>query len=242
MSEIHFEPLQPKVVLGVAAHPDDLDFSASGTIAKFIREGAKAYYLILTDGGAGSEDRDMTAEKLKEIRQAEQRNAGNVLGLTDVFFCEYKDGTLQNSLEVKREAVRVIRTVRPDVVVSMDPSVLYSAQLGFINHPDHRAAGQAALDAVFPLARDHMSFPELLDEGLEPHKTKTVLLMNFNEHNYAVDISETLDIKFNALAEHKSQIPNLAEVKDRFTKRSASVGAPYGYKYAEPFVRIDIRG
>lgn len=242
MSKIHFDPLQPNVVLGVAAHPDDLDFSASGTFAKFVQRGAKAYYLILTDGGAGSEDRSMTSEQLQQIRQEEQRNAGKVLGLTDVFFCNHKDGTLQNTLEVKREVVRAIRTVRPDVVITMDPSVLYSADMGFINHPDHRAAGQAALDAAFPLARDHMSFPELLAEGLEPHKTKTMLLMNFNDHNFAVDISETLDLKFKALAEHTSQIPNLPEVKERFTQRSASIGAPYGFKHAEPFIRIDIRG
>jgi LmbE family N-acetylglucosaminyl deacetylase len=242
MSNLHFEALQPDVVLGVAAHPDDLDFSASGSMAKFIRNGAKAYYLILTDGGAGTEDRSITSEKLREIRQAEQRNAGKVLGLSDVYFCKFKDGTLQNTLEVKREVVRIIRKVRPEVVVTMDPSVLYSPQIGFINHPDHRAAGQAALDAVFPLARDHMSFPELLEEGLEPHKTKTILLMNLNEHNFAVDVSDTLDLKFKALAEHASQVPNLAEIKERFTQRAAQLGSPYGFRYAETFIRVDIHG
>ena len=242
MSEIHFDALHPKVVLGVAAHPDDLDFMASGTVAQFVQNGAKVYYLILTDGGAGSEDRSITSAELQTIRQEEQRNAGKVLGLADVYFCDFEDGTLQNSLEVKREVVRAIRRVKPDVVISVDPSVLYSPALGFINHPDHRAAGQAALDAVFPLARDHMSFPELLDEGLEPHKTKTVLLMNFNEHNFAVDISKTIDLKFKALAEHASQIPDLKEVKERFTCRAAEVGKEYGYTYAEPFMRIDIRG
>ena len=240
MSGTHFTDLHPKVVLGVAAHPDDLDFMASGTFAKYIQDGARAYYLILTDGGAGSEDRSMTSAQLMQIRQAEQRNAGKVLGLQDVFFCDFQDGALQNSLAVKKEVVRAIRTVRPDVVISIDPSVLYSAQFGFINHPDHRAAGQAALDAVFPLARDHMSFPELLDEGLEPHKTKTVLLMNMNEHNFAVDISKTIELKFKALAEHESQVPNLAAVKERFTARAAEVAKPYGFSYAETFMRIDI--
>ncbi len=240
MSEIHFEALQPKVVLGVAAHPDDLDFMASGTFAQFIKDGAKAYYLILTDGGSGSEDRSITSAELQKIRQKEQRNAGKVIGLQDVFFCNFKDGTLQNSLEVKREVVRVIRKVKPDVVISIDPSVLYSASYGFINHPDHRAAGQAALDAVFPLARDHMSFPELLKEGLEPHKTSTLLLMNFNEHNFTVDITKTLDLKFQALAEHTSQVPDIEAVKERFTARAAEVGKPYGFAYAETFMRIDI--
>jgi LmbE family N-acetylglucosaminyl deacetylase len=242
MGDLHFAELHPNVVLGVAAHPDDLDFSASGSIAKFVQDGAKAYYLILTDGGSGSEDRTMTSKRLQQIRQEEQNNAGKVMGLSEVFFCDFKDGTLQNTLEVKREVVRAIRKVRPDVVISMDPSVLYSPQAGFINHPDHRAAGQAALDAVFPLARDHMSFPELLQEGLEPHKTKTILLTNFNDHNFGVDISDTMDLKFKILAEHTSQVPNLAEIRERFTERAAELGKSYGYKQAETFMRIDIRG
>lgn len=241
MNETRFEPLHPKVVLGIAAHPDDLDFSASATFAKFIKEGAKAYYLILTDGGSGSEDRTMTRQKLQAIRQDEQRTAGKILGLTDVFFREFPDGALENTQDVKREVVRVIRQVKPDVVLTMDPSVLYSAQNGFINHPDHRAAGQAALDAVFPLARDHMSFPELLKEGYEPHKVKTTLLMNFNEHNFAVDVSGTLDLKFKALEAHASQVPDLEAVKARFTRWAAERGKKYGFEYAETFMRIDVR-
>lgn len=241
MSDIRSDDLHPRVVLGVAAHPDDLDFMASGTIAKFIQEGAKAYYLILTDGGAGSENRSVTSTQLKQIRQEEQRNAGKVLGLQDVIFCDFKDGTLQNSMEVKREVVRAIRKVRPDVVVSIDPSVLYSSKFGFINHPDHRAAGQAALDAVFPLARDHMSFPDLLEkEGLEPHKTKTILLMNMNEHNYVVDISDTIELKFQALAKHVSQVPDIEKIKERFSMRASSLGKSFGVPYAEAFVRVDL--
>lgn len=241
MSDAQFESIHPKVILGVAAHPDDLDFSASATFAKFIKEGAKAYYLILTDGGSGSEDRSMTRNKLQSIRQQEQRDAGKILGLTDVFFRDFPDGALVNSQDVKREVVRVIRQVKPDVVLTMDPSVLYSAQNGFINHPDHRAAGQAALDAVFPLARDHMSFPELLKAGYEPHKVKTMLLMNFNDHNFAVDIADTLDLKFKALEAHTSQVPDLDAVKARFTAWAAERGKMYGIEYAETFMRIDIR-
>jgi len=236
-----FDKLQPKVVLGVAAHPDDLDFGASGTMAKFVRSGADVYYLILTDGGSGTEDRKITPAQLTKIRHEEQRNAGKVLGLKDVYFCDYHDGALQNTLEVKREVVKIIRQVKPDVVVTMDPSVLYSADLGFINHPDHRAAGQAALDAVFPLARDHLAFPELLDEGYEPHKTQTVLLMNMERNNFAVDITDVLDTKFNALAKHASQVPtDLAGIKERFTERAAQAGKVYGYKYAETFMRVDV--
>lgn len=237
-----FTELKPSVVLGVAAHPDDLDFGSSGTMAKFARGGTDVYYLILTDGSCGSEDRTMKREVLRDMRRKEQRNAGKVVGLKDVFFCDFPDGTLQNSLEVKREVVKMIRKVKPDVVISMDPSLLYSARRGFINHPDHRAAGQAALDAVFPLARDHMSFPELLAEGYEPHKTKTMLLTNFDSSNYAVDITAMLDQKFQAIAAHVSQVPkDLTQMRTRFTEWAAIAGKPYGYKYAETFMRIDIR-
>jgi len=236
-----YNTLQPKVVLGVAAHPDDLDFSAGGTMAAFAQQGAKVYYLILTDGGKGSQDRSMKPEKLSELRRAEQRNAGKVIGLADVFFGDYPDGTLQNTMDVKRDVVRTIREVKPDVVVTMDPSVLYSTERGFINHPDHRAAGQAALDAVFPLARDHMSFPELLAEGYEPHEVRTVLLSNIERNNYAIDITDTLNKKFQILAEHVSQVPpNMEGLKERFTERAAQVGTVYGYQYAEPFMRIDV--
>ena len=199
------------------------------------------YYLILTDGGKGSEDRTMASEKLRDIRREEQRNAGKVLGLKDVFFCDYPDGTLENTLAVKRDVVKIIRKVKPDVLVAMDPSVLYSAQHGFINHPDHRAAGQAALDAAYPLARDHMSFPELLAEGYEPHKTKTVLLINFEAGNFAVDITPTIDTKIKALAAHASQVPaDLTTLRSHLLERAKAAGKPFGYDYAELFVRIDI--
>jgi LmbE family N-acetylglucosaminyl deacetylase len=237
-----FNELQPKVVLGVAAHPDDLDFGASGTMAKFAHSGADVYYLILTDGSCGSEDRTIRPEELRDMRRQEQRNAGKIVGLADVFFCDYPDGALENSREVKCDVVKIIRQVKPDVVVAMDPSMLYSAERGFINHPDHRAAGQAALDAVFPLARDHLSFPKLLADGYEPHKTKTMLLTNFDAHNYAVDITDFLDTKFQAIAAHVSQVPkDFKPMRALFTDWAEQAGRPYGYKYAEAFMRLDIR-
>lgn len=233
--------LRPKVVLGVAAHPDDLDFGAAGTLAAFAKQGAMVYYLILTDGGKGSQDRTMTPQKLCDLRRDEQRAAAKVVGAKGVFFCDHPDGCLENSLDVKREVVKIIRQTKPDVVITIDPSVLYAASIGFVNHPDHRAAGQAALDAVFPLARDHMSFPELLAAGYEPHKTKTMLLINVERNNFAVDITETIDIKFKALAEHVSQIPkDFAPLEQRFKTLAARAGKAHGYNYAEPFMRIDI--
>lgn len=241
MTEPIFQELKPSVVLGVAAHPDDLDFTAAGSMAAFAQAGAKVYYLILTDGGKGSDDPSMTSEKLRDLRRGEQRAAAKILDVADVFFCDYPDGALENTQEVKRDVVKIIRKVKPDVVVAMDPSVLYSAEHGSINHPDHRAAGQAALDAVFPLARDRLTFPELLQEGYEPHKTQTVLLANFNESNFAVNISETIELKFKAIAAHASQVPkDLAPLETRFRQWSAAAGAKYGYTNAESFVRIDV--
>ncbi len=236
-----FRELHPKVVLGVAAHPDDLDVIAAGTMAAFAHAGAEAYYLVLTDGAKGSDDPNVTPKKLRDIRRREQRAAAQLVGAKDVFFCDYPDGALENTQEVKRDVVRFMRQVKPDVVVAMDPSVLYVAELGIINHPDHRAAGQAALDAVYPLARDPLTFPELLQQGFAPHKTATILLANYGEGNFAVNISHTIDLKFEALKKHASQFPkDLAPLETRMRQWAATAGAPWGFQFAESFVRIDI--
>lgn len=235
-----FPALKPKIVLGVAAHPDDLEFGAAGSMAKFIADGAQGYYCILTNANKGSEDRAITLDQLRDTRREEQRQAGKILGLTDVFFGDYDDGCLGCDLDLKRDITRVIRTVRPDVVITMDPSLLYSAERGIINHPDHRAAGQAVLDAVYPLARDHLSFPELLEQGLEPHKTATLLLINFDTQNYRVDISDHLDTKLKALGAHASQLSNPEASFDMVRKWAEQTGGKIGARYAEGFVRIDI--
>lgn len=240
MTDIEFPPLKPKVVVGIVAHPDDLDYGASATMAKFVEEGADVYYVILTDGGKGTEDRTMTSTKLRDIRREEQCDAGKHLGLKDVFFGDHPDGELQNTMELKKEVARYIRRLKPDVVVTMDPSMLYDANRGFINHPDHRAAGQAVLDAVFPLARDHMSFPELLQEGHEPHKTRTMLLINLSGGNYFVDVTNTIEKKMAALRAHTSQIGDAEATLSRMRGWAESIGREHGMKYAESFVRIDI--
>ncbi len=235
--------LKPKIALGIAAHPDDLDYGMSGTVAKWAAEGTDVYYLILTNGNKGSADRSISPAALTATRRAEQQAAAKVLGVKDVLFCDYDDGMLEVTMDVKRDIARIIRTVRPEVVMTMDPSVLYSADQGFINHPDHRAAGQATLDAVFPLARDYMSFPELLrDEGLEPHNVSTLLLLNFNLHNYVVNISDTIEQKMTALAAHTSQMPDLPATQARMRQRAALAGTAAGAEYAEEFLRIDIAG
>jgi LmbE family N-acetylglucosaminyl deacetylase len=235
-----FDELTPKVVLGIGAHPDDLDFSASGTLAKFA--GAAVHYLILTDGSKGSADLNADPVALSKLREAEQQAAVEAIGGSSAAFLDYPDGGLLVTLELKKDIVKVIRTLKPDIVITMDPSVLYSAQRGFIKHPDHRAAGQAALDAVFPLARDHMSFPELFAEGYKPHKVKTVLLTNFENQNYTIDITDTIDKKIAALAAHASQVPDIQETEKWIRQMGEMIGKPAGQTYAEGFIRIDVRG
>jgi LmbE family N-acetylglucosaminyl deacetylase len=236
-----FAPLRPKTVLGIAAHPDDLDFGASGTMAWFAKQGAKVHYLIITDGSKGTDDLKVSPKELIKIRQTEQRAAVKAVGGKSVSFLNYPDSMLEVTMDLKRDIVRIIRSVKPDVVITMDPSMLYSANRGFINHPDHRAAGQAALDAVFPLARDHLSFPELLKDGYLPHKTKTVLLINFDQSNFYVDISETLTNKLSALKAHASQIPDMDEIFGFVKDISRRAGRKANFQFAESFVRIDVR-
>jgi len=235
----NFPLLQPKIILGIAAHPDDLDVGAGGTIAEFIRRGAIVHYLVLTDGSKGSEDPAMTSEKLIAIRRAEQQKALEVVAGTSVTFLDYPDGALEITMALKKDIVKVIRTLKPDVVITMDPTVVYSSKAGIINHPDHRAAGQATLDAIFPLARDRLTFPELLEEGLEPHKVANALLINFDTSNYSVDITDTFELKVAAIKAHTSQFGDLEDstwLRDMALRQ----GQRAGYSLAESFVRIDI--
>ena len=234
-----FSPLQPKVVLGIGAHPDDLDVTAGGTLAHFAAQGADVHYLILTDGGKGSDDPLMTSAQLVETRHAEQQTALEIIGGKSITFLDYPDGELEITMELKKQIVKAIRTIKPDVVIAMDPTVIYSAETGTINHPDHRAAGQATLDAVFPLARDRLTFPELYDE-FKPHKTPTILLANFNGGNYTVDISETFETKTAMMKAHVSQFSNVEE-STWLRDLAEAQGKAAGYALGESFVRLDIK-
>jgi LmbE family N-acetylglucosaminyl deacetylase len=233
--------LSPHTVLCVGAHPDDIDVTVGGTVAKWAADGVEIYYLVLTNGNKGSDDLDVNASELTRIRREEQRAAAKILKVREVFFSDHEDGQLDVSYEVRRDIARAIRRVRPDVVITMDPSVLYIADLGIINHPDHRAAGQSTLDAVYPLARDHLSFPELMhDEGLLPHKVRTVLLQNPIECNYTVDITEFMKQKLDAVAAHASQFQNMESIHDFVRERAREVGNVVSADYGESFIRIDV--
>lgn len=226
------------VVLGVAAHPDDLDFGASGTFAKWARQGAECYYLICTDGSKGSDDPQMSEKKLVKMRQEEQIEAGKIIGLKKVFFLDHKDTELVADLSLKKEIVRYIRMLKPDIVVILDPTIVYYKALGVINHTDHRAAGMAALDAVYPMARDRLTFKELEKDKLMPHKVSELYLMNFEQGDKIVNITDTIDIKVKALRAHKSQIND--KTIEMFKKRAAGIGRKLKFKYAESFVKLSI--
>jgi len=224
-----------KVVLGVAAHSDDLDFGAFGTFCKFVDDGYDCYYLILTDGSKGSRDPKMTPARLAKIRQDELRQSAKMAGIKDVFFLGHADGELVADLKLRKEIVRYIRRLKPDIVVTQDPTYMYSER--FVNHADHRAAGTATIDAVFPAARNPMTFPELKKEGLDHHRVAQMYLMNMQTPNYAVDITKYIDRKIKGLGIHKSQ--GIGQNPEWMRQMSANLGKKWKYKHAETFFKID---
>ncbi len=232
-----------KIILAVGAHPDDIDIGSSGSVAKWIKEGGNAYYLVLTDGSKGSEDSKISNKELTKIRRAEQQKAADILKVKKVFFLDFVDGELENTPKLRKSIVRIIRQVKPTTVMCFDPTVVYDENRQFINHPDHRAAGQATLDSVFPYARNARTFPDLLAEGLEPHVVEEVLLNNFSKSNYFVDISKTIDLKMEAIACHVSQFNDIEKFKERIKHWSGLIGkkSKPRAKYAEAFFRITLR-
>ena len=223
--------------LVVTAHPDDSEFGAGGTIAKLVKEGCEVTYVIATNGNKGSSDRSMTSERLAVIRAEEQRNAARTLGVARVQFLGYPDCEVEDTRDLRRDVTREIRRWRPDLVIAMNPNRTYN--LGG-SHRDHRITAGVALDCVYPLARDHLAFPELMPE-FEPHKVREVYVMQWNEPHIVSDISEVIDLKLKALACHASQFKDFAAVEVRVRQRSKELGAARGYAYAEAFDRIVIQ-
>lgn len=223
-------------VLVVVAHPDDAEAGAGGTLAKLVRRGAKAVYVIVTNGSMGSSDRAMTRDRLVRIREAEQRDAARMLGVRYVEFLGYSDGDVEDTRELRRDVTRQIRKWRPDLVIAQSPHRTYNL---YASHRDHRVTGGVVLDCVYPLARDHLAFPELLPD-YEPHQVREVHIMQWQAetHQVAVDVSETMDLKLEAFARHRSQFPDFAAVAARVRQRCAALGKPYGYAYAETFDRL----
>ncbi|MBI5651295.1 MAG: PIG-L family deacetylase [Chloroflexi bacterium] len=202
------EPSAPKRVMSIHAHPDDQEFTVAGTLAKWARAGSAVISVIITSGDAGSNDktpREMTKQELARIREEEQRNANRALGISETVFLNYPDGMLQATIDLRRDLTRLIRKFKPDAVVCGDPTMRFYGE-SYMNHPDHRVAGDVALDAVFPSAGTRFIFPELLAEGFEPHNVKKIFIHGSEKATTFVDISATIDTKIAALKEHKSQL------------------------------------
>lgn len=227
----------PASAMCVVAHPDDAEFMFAGTIAKWTRAGTTVTYVIVTKGDKGSADPAMTTELLTEIRDREQRDAAELLGVAHCEFLGYPDGYLQHTLELRRDITRLIRKYRPDVLMTFDPETRFFGGY-YPNHPDHRAVGDATIDAMFPSARDRLTFPELLVDGLEPHHVKELWLGSTSEPNHWVDITDTLALKQEAMRRHPSQFgEEIVEFAAQLA-RMAAQGQPF--EYAESFRRIPL--
>ncbi len=217
--------------LVVFAHPDDAEYMCGGTVALWARQGTEVHYCVITDGSAGSNEPGATREELAVVREREQRAAAAVLGVTDLAFLGFRDGELEVTLETRRAVTRVVRRVRPEVIVAPDPSRLWSGS-GYVNHWDHKQAGTLALCAVMPDSPTRLQFPELLDEGLEPFDVPNLWLVAEEADTY-VDITTTIDTKIAALAEHRSQQGEAGAPWVR--ERARELGERGGVEYAEAF-------
>ncbi len=228
-------PLETTVdLMVITAHPDDAEFGAAGTVAQWTQQGKTAVYVVCTSGDKGTTDRNLTPESLMAMREEEQRNACRVLGITEVVFLGYKDQTLEDTPEFRKRLVEMIRTYRPHTIISLDPYRRY------LWHRDHRIVGQVVMDAVFPYARDHMAYPDLLKQGLEPHNVKEVLFFGTDEINHYSDIEATFDQKLAALQCHDSQVRDLGngDLRTWLHNRCRLLAKGSKYQLAEAFHRV----
>lgn len=236
--------LKNKTLMVIGAHPDDNDFMAAGTVARTIREGGRVIYVIATRGNRGSNDETLTQDDLAEMRKKEQSEAGKILGFNKIEFLAHPDGELVSNITLKEQLVRLIRMHKPDIIITMNPTFVYDTERNMINHTDHRAIGEATMDAVYPLARDKLSFPEHAEDGLEPHIVAELCFSSFNPGNMNtfVDISDVMDQKLHALQAHKSQLPDTEDFRSMVKDWSSRIGNISGRKYAEGFTRLQLRG
>jgi LmbE family N-acetylglucosaminyl deacetylase len=231
----------PERVLVIAAHPDDPEFPAAGTIALWTAAGADVRYVIVTDGSKGSSEPGMTSVDLVARRKEEQRAAADVLGVGEIAFLGFEDGRVENDTALKQSLVREIRLHRPDVLITHDPTARIINDVR-LNHPDHRATGDAALDAVFPLARDRLNFPEHEAEGLEPYKVLDIFLTGSNENNLTVDITDTIELKLESLRKHQTQISDFEALETRMKEFAARNAEGTSFQFAERFRRVRLAG
>jgi len=226
-------------VMVVGAHPDDPDFLAGGTVARLAKEGREITYVIVTNGNKGSSNRGVTAEQLIPIRAEEQRRAARVLGVERVEFLGYEDGELEDTRNLRRDITRQIRRWQPDLIITLNPHRTYDNFPGW--HRDHRITGRVVLDCVYPLARDHLAFPELPLE-LEPHKVREVYVIQWEQPRLIIDITDTMDLKLEAIRCHASQVGDFKSVEARMRHRAAVLGKEKAYVCAEGFDHIIVPG
>ncbi len=230
----------PQRAMLIYAHPDDFEFSAGGTAALWASEQSEVYYVVITDGNVGSHEPGMTTDRLIETRRSEQRAAASVAGAKECIFLGCHDGLLEPSLELRKDLVRLIRRLKPNVVVCGDPTSFFPSE-NRINHPDHRAAATAALDATFPAAEMPLLYPDLDAEGLTPHKVNYVYVSNpSGDANYYIDTTDTIDIKIEALREHRSQLGDW-DPEEPVKNWNRDTGKKVGYPFAERFLRITLK-
>lgn len=229
----------PERVLVVAAHPDDIEFGAAGTIARWTSEGAAVRYLVVTRGDKGSDDPAADVRALAELREREQREAAAEIAVEGVDFLDEPDGQVENTLALRERITRAVRSFRPEIVMGHDPTVLF-VNNEWVNHPDHRAVGYATVDAVFPTARDPLNFPQHLEAGLGAWKVAELFLWSTNEANQLVDIGETVERKIAALSRHASQFRSFDDIARWVRRRSEELGERAGYRAAEGFRRVTL--
>ena len=226
----------PQIAMSIVAHPDDQDFTVAGTLAKWAKAGCKVISVLITSGDSGSNDVTKDADHkpvLAKLREAEQQAANAVLGIAETVFLRYPDGELVATLALRKDLTRLIRLYKPDVVVTGDPSSWFYGN-EYINHPDHRAAAEAATYAVFPSAGTRLIFPDLLEAGYEPHNVKRLYIQGSEKSDTWVDISETIDIKIDALRKHVSQV-DTHEVDKWMRDWAKEVGGEKGLDFAEAY-------
>lgn len=226
----------PKRAMSIHAHPDDQEFSIGGTLAKWAKAGCEVISVVITSGDAGSNDPAKGAEykpELAKLREVEQTNANHVIGVKESIFLRRPDGELEPTIELRKELTRIIRQYKPDVVLIGDPQGVFYGN-GYINHPDHRAAAQAALYAVFPSAETRLIFTDLLAAGFEPHKVKRVYVHGSEKPDTWVDISETIDIKIQALKKHVSQLGEW-DPESEIRKWAEEEAKEKGFAFAEAY-------
>ena len=223
----------PESAMAIVAHPDDIEFGCAGTLARWARAGARTYYVVCTSGDVGIAREDITRQQAAEIRETEQSAAAAIAGAAEVVYLRERDGMLQATIDLRRKLVREIRRLRPEVVITQDPTMVFASG-AYINHPDHRAAGLAALDAIFPAAGQPHLFEELAAEGLKAFKPRKVYVSNWRDADTYVSIDETIDVKIDALKAHKSQMGDW-DPTERIKEWAADRAQGKEMQYAEAF-------